>query len=85
MAGGWHRLRGSDRWVVALHRRRALRALRLTQLSNVAVTLLASGLQSLVAQWIGQILSSFDLTQQLKPNQKLLVRRLPHGTFFSTK
>jgi hypothetical protein len=29
--------------VVALHRRRALRALRLTQLSHVAVTLLASG------------------------------------------
>jgi hypothetical protein len=38
-----------------------------------------------VAQRIGQILSSFDRAQQLKPNQKLLVRRLPHGTFFSKK
>jgi hypothetical protein len=45
----------------------------------------ATCLQSLVAQRIGQILSSFDRTQQLKPNQTLLVRRLPHGTFFSTK
>jgi hypothetical protein len=42
-------------------------------------------LQSLVAQWIRRILSSFDLSQQLKPNQKLLVRRQHHGTFFSTK
>jgi hypothetical protein len=42
--------------VVALHRRRALRALRLTQLSDVAVTLLASGphAQVFVAESDGQ-------------------------------
>jgi hypothetical protein len=42
--------------VVALHRRRALRALRLTQLSDVAVTLLASGphVQVQVAECDGQ-------------------------------
>jgi hypothetical protein len=42
--------------IVALHRRRALRALRLTQLSDVAVTLLASGphVQVHVAESDGQ-------------------------------
>jgi hypothetical protein len=41
---------------VALHRRRAVRALRLTQLSDVAVTLLATGpyVQVQVAESDGQ-------------------------------